>query len=98
MGDVASQARILNHLSYLRFQRGDFEEAAGIARQALSLGIDLEHKPEIATALFNQANALRNQGDYREAIVSYEQAAAIFEQLDDQRRLADCLNRAWEPL
>jgi tetratricopeptide (TPR) repeat protein len=93
IGDGASQARVLNHLSYLRFQRGDFEEAAALARQALSLGIDVEHEPEIATALFNQANALRNQGDYREAIDMYEQAAAIFERLDDQRRLADCLNR-----
>jgi DNA-binding SARP family transcriptional activator len=92
-GDAASQARILNHLSYLRFQRGDFAEAAEIARQALALGTDAAHEPEIATAWFNQANALRNLGDYQDAIAKYEQAATLFERLDDQRRLADCLNR-----
>jgi tetratricopeptide (TPR) repeat protein len=93
IGDGASQARILNHLSYLSFQRGDFEEAAEIARQAFGLGMNIEHEPEIATALFNQANALRNLGDYRDAIDKYERTATIFERLDDQRRLADCLNR-----
>jgi DNA-binding SARP family transcriptional activator len=92
-GDGASQARILNDLSYLSFQRGDFEEAAGIAQQALDLGVNVEHEPEIAAALFNQANALRNLGNYREAIHLYERAATVFERLDDQTRLADCLNR-----
>jgi DNA-binding SARP family transcriptional activator len=92
-GDRAGQARILNHLSYLKFQRGDFKEAAEIAQRGLALGRDADCEAEIATALFNQANALRNLGDYPEAIDLYEQAATLFERLDDQRRLADCLNR-----
>ena len=93
VGDEASQARLFNHLSYLQFQRGGFEEAAETAWKALRLGTHAGHEPEVAAALFNQANALRNLGDYHGAIDLYEQAAGSFEHLDDQRRLADCLNR-----
>jgi len=90
--DAASQARILNHLSYVAFQRGDFDEAARIAAQTLDMGQRAGAEGEVATAHLNRANALRNLGSYREAIETYERAAASLERLDDRRRLADCLN------
>jgi DNA-binding SARP family transcriptional activator/tetratricopeptide (TPR) repeat protein len=93
VGDRIGQARALNHLSYLQFQRGDFGGAVAIAQQALGLAATDGLQSEIATGLFNQANALRNQGHYQQAIDLYEQAAIIFEQLDEQASLADCLNR-----
>jgi tetratricopeptide (TPR) repeat protein len=93
IGDEAGQARALNRLSYLRFQKGDFESTIAIAEAALGLAMAVGLQSEIAAALFNKANAIRNLGHYREAIEPYEQAAAIFERLDEQVRLADCLNR-----
>ncbi len=93
LNDKDNQACALNHQSYLQFQRGDFGGAAAIAQQALDLSSKARLSSEIAAGFFNKANALRNQGCYSEAIELYEQAAAIFERLDDQTRLADCLNR-----
>jgi len=93
VGEKKSLARIMNHLSYLSFQRGDFEQALGVSGQALDLGRELSHAPVLAAALFNQANALRNLGRYEEAIDAYEGAVVRFEGLHDDRHLADCLNR-----
>jgi tetratricopeptide (TPR) repeat protein len=93
INDHASQSHILNHLSYLQFQQGNFGRANEVAQQALDLATVAGLSPEIATGLFNKANALRNMGHYQPAIELYEQAVVIFEELDDQVRLADCLNR-----
>ncbi|MDH7486597.1 MAG: tetratricopeptide repeat protein [Anaerolineae bacterium] len=91
-GDQLAQAKALNSLSYLCFQRGDYRSATEIARQALGLAAS-EAPHQMASALLNQANALRNQGNPRRAIELYEQAAALFEALGDRSRLADCLCR-----
>ncbi|MBN1813522.1 MAG: tetratricopeptide repeat protein [Anaerolineae bacterium] len=92
-GDKAGQARILNDLSYLRYLRGDFGGAAALAEQALEVATAAGLPSEIAAGLLNKATALRNTGHYRQAIELYERAAAIYEELDDRARLADCLNR-----
>lgn len=92
MGDQPAQARALNSLSYLCFQRGDYRSAVETAHRALGLAT-AEAPHQMAGALLNQANALRNLGDPRRAIELYEQAAALFEELGDQNRLADCLCR-----
>ncbi|MGC9399867.1 MAG: ATP-binding protein [Anaerolineae bacterium] len=92
-GDWAGQARILNDLSYLRYLRGDFDGMVAFAQQALGVAQAAGLSSEIAAALFNRATALRNTGHYRQAIALYERAAAIYEELDDRVRLADCLNR-----
>ncbi len=92
-GDRAGQARILNDLSYLRYLRGDFDGMVAFAQQALDVAKAAGLSSEIAAALFNRATALRNTGHYRQAIELYERAAAIYEELDDRVRLADCLNR-----
>ncbi|MEA3341184.1 MAG: tetratricopeptide repeat protein, partial [Chloroflexota bacterium] len=92
-GDRMGQAHVLNHLSYLQFQRGDFDKAAAIAQQVLELSEAAGLQSETATGLFNKANAIRNLGHYQQAIASYEQAAAIYETSDEQARLADSLNR-----
>jgi len=92
-GDRIGQAHVLNHLSYLQFQRGDFDKAAAIAQQVLDLSAAVGAQSEIATGLFNRANAIRNLGHYQKAIALYEQAAAIYETSGEQVRLADSLNR-----
>jgi DNA-binding SARP family transcriptional activator len=92
-GNQTGQARILNHLSYLQFQRGHFSSAMEIAQQALDLATAVGLPSEIATGLFNKANALRNLGHYQTAIGFYEPAVAMYEELDDQAHLADALNR-----
>ena len=92
-GDRMGQAHVLNHLSYLQFQRGDFDKAAAIAHQVLHLSAAAGLQSETATGLFNRANAIRNLGRYQQAIALYEQAAAIYETSGEQARLADSLNR-----
>jgi len=92
-GNWLAQARAGNSLSYLCFQRGDYRAAVEIAHQALNLSRIAGSPHEMAGALLNQANALRNLGEPRKAIELYGQAAALFEELGDQNRLADCLCR-----
>ena len=92
-GDKPNQARALNHLSYLQFQKGDFGGTKEIAQRALNLATAAGLESEMAAALFNKANAIRNLGHHQESIQPYEQATAIFEQLGERMRLADCLNR-----
>jgi DNA-binding SARP family transcriptional activator len=93
VGDQVGLARILNHLSYLQFQRGDFSGAAEVAQQALDLATAAGLSSEIAAGLFNVANATRNLGHYQTAIRFYKRAVAMYQELDDQVRLADSLNR-----
>jgi tetratricopeptide (TPR) repeat protein len=95
VGNQASQARVLNHLSYLQFQRGHFSSTLEVAQQALDLATAAGLPSEIATGLFNKANALRNLGHHQKAVGFYEQAIALYEELgsDHQARLADALNR-----
>ncbi|KPJ50882.1 MAG: hypothetical protein AMJ38_01275 [Dehalococcoidia bacterium DG_22] len=93
VGDRASQARVLNHLSYLQWQRGHFSGAAEIAQRALGLATAAGLASEIAGGLFNKANAARDMGHFQTAIGFYEQAVNLYQELDDQKRLADCLNR-----
>jgi DNA-binding SARP family transcriptional activator/Tfp pilus assembly protein PilF len=92
-GDRAGQARILNDLSYLHYLRGDFDGTVALAQRALDVATATGLSSEIAAGLMNKATALRNTGHYRQAIERYQRAAAIYEELDDQARLADCLNR-----
>jgi tetratricopeptide (TPR) repeat protein len=93
VNDKAGQARALNGLSYLRFQRGDYEGAIAIAQRAFNAAMAAGLQSEVAVALFNKANATRNSGHFRQAIGPYDQAAAILEELDEWTRLADCVNR-----
>jgi tetratricopeptide (TPR) repeat protein len=88
-----AQARATNNLSYLHFQRGDFERSTTIAQQALEIAQAADMPLQTARALLNQANGLRNLGYHREAITLYERAIPLFDGLDDQVHLADCLNR-----
>jgi DNA-binding SARP family transcriptional activator/tetratricopeptide (TPR) repeat protein len=95
VGDRAGQSRVLNFMSYLQYQRGDFSGAAAVAQQALDLATAAGLPSEIATGLFNKANAARNPGHYQAAIGFYERAVAMYEELGSghRARLADCLNR-----
>ena len=92
-GDPLAQATALNGLSYLSFQRGEYHPATEHARMALAFSQKGGAAQQVAAALLNQANALRNLCHLPEAIELYQQAAAYFERLDDRRRLADCLCR-----
>jgi len=91
--DRIGQAHVLNHLSYLQFQRGDFERAAAIAQRVLDLSSATGTESEIAAGLFNRANAIRNLGQYQKAIKFYQRAVAMYEKLGDRVNLADALNR-----
>ena len=92
-GDVAEQARVLNRLSLLQYQRGDPIRASKYAQQALELAQAAGLPSETASSLLNQANALLRQGHYQQAIQLFEQAAALCEELDDRASVASCLNQ-----
>jgi tetratricopeptide (TPR) repeat protein len=92
--DREAQARALNGLSYLCFQRGDYRETVRWAQEALDLAEPAQSPLQVAQALSNQANALRNLGRPQEAIALYGRAASIFGELNDRARVADCLNRS----
>jgi len=92
-GNLEARAQAMNCLSYLHFQRGDLRPSTETALQALNLSQSADAPLQMARALLNRANALRNMAECQKAIAVYKQAAVLFERMDDQVRLADCLNR-----
>jgi len=92
-GDLEAQARALNHLSHLQYQRGDPDGAMVYAQQALDLAREAGLPSQIASGMSNQANALWRQGQYRRAIERFGEAAALYEEFADWVCVADCLDR-----
>jgi DNA-binding SARP family transcriptional activator len=88
-----AQAAASNSLSYLHFQRGAYDLALEISTQAYDMASQIKSEAHMARALLNSANALRNLGRSSDSIGFYRRATAALEAIDDEVRLADCLNR-----
>ncbi|HEY54067.1 MAG TPA: tetratricopeptide repeat protein, partial [Caldilineae bacterium] len=91
--NLQAQATASNSLSYLHFQRGDYDSALEVSTQAFDMASLATSEALMARALLNSANALRNMGRASESIDFYRRAAEALEAVDDQVRLADGLNR-----
>ena len=91
--DDEAFAAIGNRLSYLYFQQGDYARALAMADEVYEAARRARSKSQMAHAMLNAANALRNQGRPREALDYYRRAAELFDALNETALLADCLNR-----
>ena len=58
VGDLRAQARAMNCLSYLHYQRGDLTLASEFGQQALSVSQTVGAPLQMASALLNKANAM----------------------------------------
>lgn len=88
-GDRAGMLFALNNIGLLYFQLGDYDNAHRYHHQALELAEQTQHRGAIADTLNNLANCLKDgTKEYSEALLKYQQALAIYEEVGDQRGVA----------
>jgi tetratricopeptide (TPR) repeat protein len=90
--DLPTFLTILNQLGIAYYKQGELGKAEHYLREALDL---IQDNPSLDSAkgdiLYDLGNAYGSQGQYQEAIASYEQALAIRRDIGDRRGEADCL-------
>ncbi|KXK54685.1 MAG: tetratricopeptide repeat-containing sensor histidine kinase [Chlorobi bacterium] len=88
-GDRAGMLFALNNIGLLYFQLGDYDNAHRYHHQALELAEQTQHRGAIADTLNNLANCLKDGTEkYEEALLNYQQALAIYQEVGDQRGVA----------
>ena len=68
--------------------QGDYERAAALAEESLSLSRALGYKEGIALSLFSLGAGARVEGDLERAIGLFRESLALFRELGDQLRIA----------
>ncbi len=84
-------ARALTVMGIVRFDQGNFSEAARVYNQALVIQREVGDKRGAATTLNNIANALGEQGDLAGSVKMLEEALTMFREVGDRHSEAAVL-------
>jgi DNA-binding SARP family transcriptional activator/tetratricopeptide (TPR) repeat protein len=90
-GDAAWQAQALNNLGWYRAQRGDYQQALDLCRQALALVRRTDHVIGEAHTWDSLGYAYHHLKRYEQATDCYRHAVKLFQQLGDRYHEADIL-------
>lgn len=82
-------AYTLNNIGKVYAKRGEFEKAAEVQKEAISIAQNLDAKLELAQSLIGLANTYELQGDDRAAISSFDEAREIASQIGADYELKD---------
>ncbi len=85
-------AKALRGLASLMVAQGDYEPAAALYEQSLTLYRDLGDERSTADALAGLASTASHRGDYERAAAFYEQSLSLFQQLKNEWGIAVTLN------
>jgi tetratricopeptide (TPR) repeat protein len=88
LGKWEGQAMVLLRRGMVFLEKGDYETADTVYREALSLGEAHDDKGTVARASNSLAVLATIQGDFDEAIAQYESCVAMYEAIEDMRGLA----------
>jgi predicted ATPase/class 3 adenylate cyclase len=86
------RAKALYGAAVLAFTQGDYDQAAGLAEEALRLYREAANQHGVALALNLVGVVARNQGDYARAAALLEESVAIARGLEDRWPLGEALN------
>ena len=90
-GERAEVAKALTITGIVRFDQGNFTEAAGAYNRALAMQREIGDMRATATTLNDLANALGEQGDLSGSIKMLNQALATFREVGDKHSAAAVL-------
>jgi class 3 adenylate cyclase/predicted ATPase len=89
-GDVR-RIKLLNRLSSVSQNRGEFDKAIDIARQALALSEETHDQEGLATSTFHVGMTHWRKGEYKEGRANLERSLTLRRALGLQDEIADCL-------
>jgi predicted ATPase/DNA-binding SARP family transcriptional activator len=84
-GPPALRARAVHAAGSLATRQGDYEWAAALFEQSLSLSEELEDRSGTARSLLSLGTVAAEQGDQERAIELSERAAELYQESDDRR-------------